>query len=77
MLIAMTFNVYLFLAIIFGISTGYVLFIWNRIIPSTSKNQCRTREKVFIHNSDSQFFESINRPNAFDFINDKKIISSK
>jgi copper transporter 1 len=39
MLIAMTFNVYLFLAIIFGIGTGHLLYTWSRIAPSTSKNQ--------------------------------------
>ncbi len=38
MLIAMTFNVYLFLAIIFGVGTGHLIYTWIRIIPSTTKN---------------------------------------
>ncbi|CAF2928165.1 unnamed protein product [Rotaria sp. Silwood2] len=42
MLIAMTFNVYLFLAIIFGIGTGHLLYTCNCIIPSKRKNQRRT-----------------------------------
>ncbi|CAF0755158.1 unnamed protein product [Rotaria sp. Silwood1] len=41
MLIVMTFNVYLFLAIIFGIGTGHLLYTCNRIIPPKPKNQRR------------------------------------
>ncbi|CAF1401288.1 unnamed protein product [Rotaria sordida] len=41
MLIAMTFNIYLFLAIIFGIGTGHLLYKWNCIIPSKHKHQRR------------------------------------
>ncbi|CAF1401987.1 unnamed protein product [Rotaria magnacalcarata] len=43
MLIAMTFNVYLFFAIIFGIGTGHFLYAWCRTIPLAKENQRSTR----------------------------------
>jgi hypothetical protein len=39
MLIVMTFNVYLFLAIIFGIGTGHFLYTWSFIRPSTANTK--------------------------------------
>ncbi|CAF3070085.1 unnamed protein product [Rotaria socialis] len=42
MLIAMTMNVYLFFAIIFGIGTGHLLYAWCRTISLAKKNQRST-----------------------------------
>ncbi|UJR35788.1 hypothetical protein I4U23_028536 [Adineta vaga] len=39
MLIAMTFNVYLFFAIIFGTGVGHLLFTWSRVNPPTQRNR--------------------------------------
>jgi hypothetical protein len=69
MLIAMTFNIYLFLAIIFGIGTGHLLYTWSRLIPST-----RTWEKnvlfiMAIHHSLTQPIDAIYRLHTFNFIN--------
>ncbi|CAF0834387.1 unnamed protein product [Adineta steineri] len=42
MLIAMTFNIYLFFAIIFGLGIGHLVFTRNRVISSTSNNEHHT-----------------------------------